>query len=474
MNVHWLSYLPAPLRRLLYFGLQALIGSRIFPVWNEFLSWERLTPDELRRAVDKKLSQILENAAAHSEYYRKLKVVRRDGETAAEWLKRFPVLERPQLREHFTGIVADSLRHEIVSPEVSSPRRYSWLIVKTGGTTGVPTTVVHDAKTRDWGRVTRLYGLKQGGFPLGKPYIKLWGSERDLLKQDATLQQRVLTALHAEIPLNAFRAREEDLRKYLEAIQAHPEIKHMMAYVDAAASLALFIRDKKILAPKFDSILACAGTVTPEYRKLLEETFSAEVFDKYGSRDCCDLACECKEHRGLHIYSPQAFIEIVDEQGRECAPGKPGRILVTMLNNLSFPMIRYSIGDIGVWAEPGPCPCGLPFPRMQSVLGRQDDMLATEDGTFQSSVFVRHFIGVSLNRQLIREWQFEQVGAKEFVFRYVPLKPEGLEANLEQILKSVRLVFGTSVNVTMKRVDEIPPSASGKIRWVLNSYRKAQ
>lgn len=467
-----LRFLPAWIRRALYFGLQTLIGSRIYFVWKEFLAWERFTAAEHDAAVEKKLSKVLEFASAHSEYYRRLKIERRPGESAKDWLKRFPVLERALVRQHFSDIVTDKLRGEIPNASVSSPKKYGWLIVKTGGTTGVPTTVVHDAETRDWGRVTRLYGLKSCGFPLGTPYIRLWGSEQDLLKQNINLQQKVLRALHAEVPLNAFKARESDLLEHLKVIRDHSEIQHLMAYVDAAAGLAMFVRDKKIPAPKFKKLMACAGTVTPEYRELLEETFSAEVFDKYGSRECCDMACECSEHKGMHIYSPQAFIEIVDEKGNECSPGKQGRILVTMLNNLSFPMVRYSIGDISAWMEPGLCPCGLPFPRMQNVSGREDDMLTTEDGTMQSSVFVRHFVGVSLNRQLIREWQLEQVGAKDFIFRYVPLSENGLNENLAKLKETFLLVFGKSVRVEMLRVETIPPAPTGKVRWIINTYRK--
>ncbi len=470
MNVKWMAYLPAPVRRQLYFGLQSLIGSRIGRVWKEFLSWEKLSPAALEEKVEIKLSQVLETAVKDSEYYRKMNVPRKPGETASAWLRRFPVLERSQVREHFTSIVVDKLRNEITSPQVPSPKHYSWLIVKTGGTTGIPTTVVHDANTRDWGRVTRLYGQRQCGFPLGVRYFRLWGSEQDLMKQELGMQQKVLRALHAEIPMNAFCAKEEDLREYHRVMLANPQIKHLMAYVDAAAGLAMFIREKNLTPPKFETVMACAGTVTPEYRKLLAETFSAEVYDKYGSRDCCDMASECREHKGLHVYSPQAYIEIVDEQGRECAPGKPGRILVTMLNDLSFPMVRYSIGDIGAWAEPGPCACGSSWPRMQSVLGRQDDMLTTEDGTLQSSVFVRHFVGVSLNWQLIREWQLEQRGAKDFVFRYIPLKTEGLEENLGKLKNAFLKVFGSSCQIEMKQVSEIPPAPTGKVRWIINRY----
>jgi phenylacetate-CoA ligase len=474
MNVEWLNRLPAPARRALYFSIQRAIGSRISATWSEFLGWEKFSPSQLDAAVDTRLGNLLTIASAQSEYYRSLGLVRRPSETAIAWLRRFPTLGRPTVRENFARVVIDPLRAEITSPSSVSRKRYDWLVVKTGGTTGVPTTVVHDARARDWGRVTRLYGLRQSGFPLGIPYFRLWGSEPELFNQQAALYLRVLRNLHGEIPLNAFRAKESELQKHYATVLAHPQVHHMMTYVDAAVGFALFIQDKKLQRPKLDSIMACAGTLTPEYRQILQETFSAQIFDKYGSRDCCDMACECSAHNGLHVLSPNAYLEIVDDSGAQCPPGKVGRILVTLLNNSTFPMIRYEVGDLGVWAEPTPCPCGSPFPRMRGVQGRQDDMLVTEDGTLQSSVFVRHFVGVSLNRQLIREWQLEQTGRTEFVFRYIPLANEGLADNLQRLHASFQKVFGTSASIEMREVSEIPPSASGKIRWIINTYRKTQ
>jgi len=472
LNVDWLARLPAPARRGLYFALQRAIGSRIHAVWREFLEWELLPPPALAAAVESRLSRLLGGAVRDSEYYRSLPVGgARAGEKAVDWLRRFPVLTRAAVREHFPRLVIDALRGEITGPESTCPRRYGWLVVKTGGSTGVPTTVVHDDAGRDGGRATRLYALRIAGFPLGTPYFRLWGSEQDLLNQQASLPQRILRALHTEVPLNAFRSREADLDQHHAALRARPDIRHLMCYVDAAISLAWHIEERHLDPPKFDTIMACAGTVTPEYRATLERVFAAEVFDKYGSRECCDLACECRDHTGLHVFSPNAFLEIVDDQERPCPPGVAGRILVTLLNNRSFPMIRYEIGDLAAWAEPGACGCGSSFPRIRELLGRQDDLLLTEDGTRLTSVFVRHFVGVSLNRQRIREWQLEQQSPQQVIFRYIPADREGLSENLAALRQSFATVFGTSVAVHFEEVTQIPPSPSGKVRWIINRVR---
>lgn len=468
MSVDSLFHLPAPGRRFLYFALQRAIGSKVHERWREWQRWEKLSPQHLEQAIDQRLWLLLSTATRHSGYYRELGLVRRDGESVGAFLGRFPILTRETVRSRFRNLVVDALRSEITSPESSPDSKYGWVVVKTGGTTGVPTSVVHDAEFRDWGRASRLFSQRLCGFPLGERYFRLWGSERDLLQQEERLEWRILRNLLGEIPLNAFRAKASDLRQHVRTMESHPEIQHLMAYVDAGISLATFVEDQKLTAPRLKTIMACAGTVTSEWRTILQRVFQAEVFDKYGSRDCADIACECRAHSGLHVYSPNVYVEVVDEAGSPCPPKRPGRLLVTLLNNLSFPMIRYQIGDMATWEEPGVCSCGLAFPRLRELHGREDDMLTTEDGTRLSSVFIRHCVGVSLNRQLIREWQFEQSERNRFVFRYIPLRNDGLDANLRDLKSSFQAALGRSAAIEMEAVVEIPPSSTGKTLWILN------
>jgi phenylacetate-CoA ligase len=469
LSVDWLCHLPAPLRRGLYFGLQRAIGSRIGSVWREYLSWEGLSPEELEARVERKLRNTLSGAVEHNAFYRELGLQARPGETAPAFLGRFPMLTRETIRSRFASLVADPLRATISSPENVSPRRYDWLVVKTGGTTGHPTSVVHDASGRDWGRATRLFAARLCGQPLGTRHFRLWGSEADLLKARQSLVLRTQQALLGSVPLNAFRSRRQDLQEHYDTLRRHPEIDCLEAYVDAAVILARHIREQNLAPVRLRSIIATAGTVTPEWRRVLKETFGAEVFDKYGSRECCDIACECRAHQGLHIHSPNVFVEVVDTAGQPCAPGETGRILVTLLNNPSFPLIRYEIGDLAQWAAPGRCPCGLAWPRLQSLQGRNDDLLVTEDGTCITSVFFRHFVGVSLNRQIITEWQMEQTARNQFIFRYVATASDDLAENLEKLRDSFLQALGRRAVIEMVPITSIPRSPTGKMRWILNN-----
>jgi phenylacetate-CoA ligase len=170
------------------------------------------------------------------------------------------------------------------------------------------------------------------------------------------------------------------------------------------------------------------------------------------------------------VYSPNVYVEIVDDQGRNCAPRETGRILITLLTNFAFPLIRYDIGDLGEWAEPASCPCGLSFPRLRCLEGRQDETITTMDGTQLTSVFIRHTVGVSLNRQLVREWRFEQTGRGSYTFTYVPATAEGLDAILRELASVLRKALGSSATIEMRPVVALPIETSGKRRWVINRF----
>jgi hypothetical protein len=70
-----------------------------------------------------------------------------------------------------------------------------------------------------------------------------------------------------------------------------------------------------------------------------------------------------------HVAAENALVEIVDEQGRDVAPGGRGRVIVTGLNNYAMPFIRYQLGDIAL-AGTAPCGCGRALPVITRVEGR--------------------------------------------------------------------------------------------------------
>ena len=438
-----------------------LIGSNLRGHYREFLDAEKWSParlDELHRA---RLESLLRHAIENVPFYR-------DRAPRPE-LSAFPVLRKEDVHANFEHLMEPSLLAEYKAPQRT--KGYGWVEVKTGGSTGTPTVVIHDRDFRDWGRAGRLYSQWMCGFPIGTPFFMLWGSMRDINDARDSLQKRVLNSLLQVLPLNAFLMDGARMSGYAAQIGGS-SIAHLMAYVDAAHQLARFIEKRGTPVRKLDSVMACAGTVTDEFREVLVRVFGARVHNKYGSRECADMACECAAG-GFHIYATGVHLEIVDERGEPVPAGTTGRILVTLLHNRRFPIIRYEIGDIGALSAK-PCACGSPLPLLERVEGRMSEVITSASGGFVSPVYIRHLIGVTHNPGALERFQFVQTGATEYSLALqldAAFPNADFEVLAALIERDFMKVLGDGAQITVRRVSDIPPNENGKFSYVQNRYR---
>lgn len=110
-------------------------------------------------------------------------------------------------------------------------------------------------------------------------------------------------------------------------------------------------------------------------RVKIQERTGIRVHNCYGASEIygpCFL--ECEKQAGAHVWADICYMEILDENGDQCAEGERGEMVVTMLQKEAFPLIRYKIGDISAldWEK---CECGRTHPRLMRLSGRTDDML---------------------------------------------------------------------------------------------------
>ncbi len=454
------------LRRHLFFGLNRLIGSRCGAEYRELEAWERLEPEVFRRRRDERLRQTLEHAAAHVPYYRAR--VASGGRTPA--LADFPLLTRPVLRAHYPALMSEPLRAEYEGRVRRAP--YAWVETKTGGSTGTPTAVIHGPDFRDFDRAARLYAMRLCGFPFGTPYFRLWGSMADINRMRDSRAHRAMTCLAGERILNAFRMEPAQMDAYLETLN-RSQVQYLMAYVDAAHALALHARRTGVYVHPLRAVMACAGTVTDAARAAIGEVFGGRVHNKYGSRDCGDMACEC-ERGGLHIFGNRWLLEVVGPDDRPVPAGESGRVLVTVLGNLDFPLIRYEIGDVGALAGPEPCPCGRVWPRLARIEGRSLEFLVSTGGGYVSPVYVRHLIGVVHNPGCVERFQLIQETPWRFtlLLQLAAGTPgDTLVALRAPLVRDLGVVLGADAVLDIQQVANIPESASGKFLYCVNKCR---
>jgi phenylacetate-CoA ligase len=443
----------------LFLGGQRIAGSQAWSRYREFLALEWSDAKAIRLLQEQRVEGLLRHAAVQVPYYRERVAAER-----RPALDAFPILTKEAVHRDYRLLMTPALAREY---DAGRPRGYSWKVVRTGGTTGTPTTVIHDKRFRDFGRASRLYSQRLCGFPFGVPYLRLWGSMKDINGMRDSVAQRIMRLLARETLLNAFRMDEPRMRAYIEEIERSPA-RHMMAYVDCAEQLARFIRETGQRVRSIDTFMACAGTVTPEARSIIETAFRCRVHNKYGSRECSDMACEC-EMGGLHVYANHVLLEVVDERGATLPAEADGRILVTLLNNYQFPLIRYEIGDTGALSA-GRCRCGRSFPLLKRVEGRTSEILKTGAGATVTPTYIRHLVGVVHNPGVIRRFQFVQNSPTDYDLTLeTDSAPDSLlatvTANLERDLKQV---LGPGSKVATRRVSRIPEAGNGKFLYVIS------
>lgn len=450
------------MRSWLYLLLQRMIGSRTDLAWRSLHRQSVLDPASYAAEHQATLKQTLAAAIRDIPFYQNHRGL------DASRLDSFPILTKEALSKNYNNLMSTPTREEYEGRKRRSA--YGWVEVRSGGTTGVPSAVIHGPDFRDHDRALRMLQMKMCGFPFGVPYVRLWGSMTDINRMRESLTHRVMSTLGRETIINAFRMETGDMDRHLDFLERH-RVRYLMAYIDAAEALAhhALSGGRRL---QIDRVMACAGTVTEGARRAIREAFSAQVHNKYGSRDAGEMACECQAG-GLHIL-PGVEIEVVDDAYQPVPPGQTGRLLITCLHNRVFPIIRYDIGDIGARGDVASCPCGLPFPLLKRLEGRVVEVLRSTRGGFVSPVYIRHLVGVVHPPTGLRRYQIEQRAPSDYVLRLV--RDPAVQMNNEDytnLTRDLLAVLGHDANVTILEVTEIPSSSSGKFQYIISRLPRA-
>ena len=112
-------------------------------------------------------------------------------------------------------------------------------------------------------------------------------------------------------------------------------------------------------------------------RKRIQDILGIELYDIYGLTEIYGpgIGINCKYDTGMHYWDDYLYIEIIDPVTLKPLPdGEWGEIVITTLVKEGAPLIRYRTHDLSR-IIPGECPCGSRYPRLDTIMGRTDDMI---------------------------------------------------------------------------------------------------
>ena len=133
-----------------------------------------------------------------------------------------------------------------------------------------------------------------------------------------------------------------------------------------------------IALPSLREAVTLGEVLDPEVRTECRNAWGIGVTDSYSCEETGLIALQCPDHPVYHVQSECALVEVLDEDGRPCAPGKIGKVVITDLHNLATPLIRYELGDFAKRGEA--CACGRGLPVLDRIMGRRRNRLILPSG----------------------------------------------------------------------------------------------
>jgi phenylacetate-CoA ligase len=441
-------------KKTAYLSYAALRGYRFPALLSSY--WREYERGAANEVATRRLVELLRHCQRSVPYYTRVmqdleNKPSEDGDPRA-YLTRLPILTKAMIRSNFVRLQSVDLD------------RRKWFYNTSGGSTGEPVRLIQDREYDDRSKATSLLCHALLGCDVGKPIVRLWGSERDLEGGTQSAKAAFFNWLTNTTWLNAFHMSPQRMREYVDTLnRLRPAL--ILAYAQAAYELARFIEREKLSVAPQQAILTSAGTLYPFMREKIAQVFGCRVYNLYGSREVSVVGCEVPGVEGLWVIPWSNFVEILDDDGRAVRPGEEGNIVVTCLTNFAMPLVRYWIGDRGALEPQRATQGSMASQVLQTVSGRNVDMFRTRE---QKVVDGEYFTHLLYFRSWIWKFQIVQKAHEHLLFKIVTADSGPTRAELEEIAARSRLVMGHDCRIDFEFPDELPAHPAGKYRYTIS------
>ena len=278
--------------------------------------------------------------------------------TSQEEFLKLPFSQKQDLRDAYPlGLMA--------VPEEEVVRIHS-----SSGTTGTPVIIPYTAKdVDDWGEMfKRCYetaGITNKDRVQITPGYGLWTA-------GIGFQNGVEKLGAMAIPMGPGNTKKQ--------LQFMEDMKSTV--ICATSSYALLLAEEIAKEGIQDKIHLKKGVIGSErwgekMRNRIKGELGIEIYDIYGLTEIYGpgIGISCKYECGMHYWDDYLYLEIINpETGENVPDGEWGEIVITTLVKEGAHLIRFRTHDISR-IIPGECACGCKYPRIDTVMGRSDDMM---------------------------------------------------------------------------------------------------
>jgi Coenzyme F390 synthetase len=261
------------------------------------------------------------------------------------------------------------------------------------------------------------------------------------------------------------------------------QIKMMMdmksTVLCATSSYALLLAEEIEKRGVKDKIYLKKGVIGSErwgekMRSRIAGELGVQLYDIYGLTEIYGpgIGMSCEYECGMHMWDDYIYFEIIDPKTGKILPdGEIGELVITTLQKEGAPLIRYRTHDL-TRVIPGKCECGSDYPRIDTILGRSDDMVKVRGAIIYPAAvdkLLSAIDGVSSEYQIM----IDHLNGKDILtlFFETPLEAGAPTKELEQTVEALfKEKIGLLPRVKAVAMGELPRSEKKSTRVFDNRY----
>lgn len=245
----------------------------------------------------------------------------------------------------------------------------------------------------------------------------------------------------------------------------------------ATSSYALLLAEEITKRGCRDQIHLTKGVIGSErwgekMRRRIANELGVELYDIYGLTEIYGpgIGMSCKYECGIHYWDDYLYFEIINpETGEQVPEGEIGELVITTLKKEAAPLIRYRTHDLTRFL-PGECKCGLAYPRIDTLIGRSDDMIKVKGvNMFPQQIEEVLFLikGVSSEYQVM----IDHLNGKDIMTVFFETEDLNEKNRIEsEVLALFKARIGITILPKAVMIGELPRSEKKSLRIFDNRY----
>lgn len=245
----------------------------------------------------------------------------------------------------------------------------------------------------------------------------------------------------------------------------------------ATSSYALLLAEEITRRGVRDQIYLKKGVIGSErwgekMRKRIANELGVDLYDIYGLTEIYGpgIAMSCDYQCGMHYWDDYLYFEIIDPKTGKVVPdGEIGELVITTLRKQGAPLIRYRTHDLTRFVQ-GECKCGNPHPRIDTLIGRTDDMIKVKGVNIfpgQIDDILKEAEGVSSEYQVM----IDHLNGRDIMTLFVEGEKGIDKAKVETDLKYLfKARIGIAIAAQVVEIGDLPRSEKKSTRIFDNRY----